>query len=98
MQLINNGTIVPTRPSMGSWMLYGLGAENESLPGYIVLCPGRPVRFSILWTSSFLPGEYQGTYINHSDLSPDKLIPFLKPVQSGNVQRKELDLLQALNT
>ena len=98
LQLINNGTIVPTRPSMGSWMLYGLGAENESLPGYIVLCPGRPVRFSILWTSSFLPGEYQGTYINHSDLSPDKLIPFLKPVQSGNVQRKELDLLQALNT
>lgn len=97
LQLINNGTIVPTRPSMGSWMLYGLGAENESLPGYIVLCPGRPVRFSILWSSSFLPGEYQGTYINHADLSPEKLIPFLKPAQRDSIQRKELDLLRALN-
>src|SRR5690606_24923407 len=41
---MNNGTILPTRPSMGAWFLYGLGTENENLPGYIVLCPGRPVR------------------------------------------------------
>src|SRR5687767_15639290 len=63
--LMNNGTITPTRPSMGSWFLYGLGTENESLPGYVVLCPGRPVRFSELWSSAFLPAEYQGTYVNH---------------------------------
>ncbi len=41
---MNNGTILPTRPSMGAWFLYGLGSENENLPGYVVFCPGRPVR------------------------------------------------------
>ncbi|HTE20764.1 MAG TPA: DUF1501 domain-containing protein, partial [Armatimonadota bacterium] len=56
--MMNNGTITPTRPSMGSWMLYGLGSETEDLPGYVVLCPGRPVRFAELWGSGFLPGEF----------------------------------------
>ncbi len=96
--LMNNGTIVPTRPSMGSWFSYGLGTENESLPGYIVLCPGRPVRFSILWSSAFLPGEHQGTYINHSNLDPQKLIPYLRnkslPVEA---QQQQLDLMRTLN-
>lgn len=96
--LMNNGTIVPTRPSMGSWFSYGLGTENESLPGYVVLCPGRPVRFSILWTSAFLPGEHQGTYINHSNLDPQKLIPFLRnkhlPVEE---QQRQLQLMRSLN-
>ncbi len=75
--LMNNGTITPTVPSMGSWFLYGLGTENADLPGYVVLCPGRPVRFSILWSSAFLPAQYQGTYINHSNLDPRKMIPYL---------------------
>lgn len=96
--LMNNGTIVPTRPSMGSWFSYGLGTENESLPGYVVLCPGRPVRFSILWTSAFLPGEHQGTYINHSNLDPQKLIPYLRnkhlPVEE---QQRQLELMRSLN-
>ena len=96
--LMNNGTIVPTRPSMGSWFSYGLGTENQSLPGYVVLCPGRPVRFSILWTSAFLPGEHQGTYINHSNLDPQKLIPYLRnknlPVEE---QRRQLELMRSLN-
>ncbi len=95
---MNNGTILPTRPSMGSWFLYGLGQENENLPGYIVLCPGRPVRFAELWTSSFLPAAFQGTYVNHSDLKPEKLIPFLKNAsQSPADQRRQLDLMQRIN-
>src|SRR6185295_11880929 len=53
LYMMNNGTITPKRPSMGAWFLYGLGSENDSLPGYVVLCPGRPVRFAELWTSSF---------------------------------------------
>ena len=93
--LMNNGTITPTRPSMGSWMLYGLGSENADLPGYVVLCPGRPVRFSEMWSSAFLPGEYQGSYINHSDLNPQKMIPFLRhPTRSVAQQRQQLDLLR----
>ena len=95
---MNNGTILPTRPSMGAWFLYGLGTENENLPGYVVLCPGRPVRFSILWNSGFLPSAYQGTYINHSQISPDKMIPHLRNAQwDKRTQREQLDLLQQLN-
>jgi hypothetical protein len=96
--MMNNGTIAPIRPSMGSWFLYGLGSENENLPGYVVLCPGRPVRFSELWTNGFLPGEHQGTYINHADLSPAKMLPYLKnPALAAAGQRRQLDLLQQLN-
>ena len=96
--MMNNGTITPTRPSMGAWMAYGLGAETEDLPGYVVFCPGRPVRFAELWTSAFLPGEYQGTYINQTDLDPRKMIPFLRNASlDATSQRRQLDLLQRLN-
>lgn len=97
LYLMNNGTITPKRPSMGAWFLYGLGTENANLPGYVVLCPGRPVRFSELWTSSFLPAEHQGTYINHSQLDPQKMIPFLRNDSlSPAEQRRQLDLMQTL--
>jgi hypothetical protein len=96
--LMNNGTITPTRPSMGAWFSYGLGTENANLPGYVVLCPGRPVRFAELWTSGFLPGEHQGTYINHTELSPAKMIPFLRNATlAPDAQRRQLDLLRRLN-
>ncbi len=95
---MNNGTILPTRPSMGAWFQYGLGTENENLPGYIVLCPGRPVRFSVLWNSAFLPSAHQGTYVNHSDLTPGKLIPYLQnESQDRATQRQQLDLMQRIN-
>ncbi|QDV85126.1 DUF1501 domain-containing protein [Planctomycetes bacterium TBK1r] len=95
---MNNGTITPTRPSMGAWFLYGLGSENANLPGYVVLCPGRPVRFSILWNSAFLPSEYQGTYINHSTIDPEKMLPHLRNVRwDRQTQREQLDLLRQLN-
>ncbi|MBS0263855.1 MAG: DUF1501 domain-containing protein [Planctomycetes bacterium] len=96
--MMNNGTIAPLRPSMGSWFLYGLGNENENLPGYVVLCPGRPVRFAELWTNAFLPGSYQGTYINHSDLTPARMLPYLKNATLDPLaQRRQLDLLRQLN-
>ena len=97
---MNNGTITPTRPSMGSWMLYGLGSENADLPGYVVLCPGRPVRFAELWSSAFLPGEFQGTYINHTDLDPAKLLPNLRNSDTSlslAQQRRQLELLRRMN-
>lgn len=95
---MNNGTILPTRPSMGAWFLYGLGTENANLPGYVVLCPGRPVRFSILWNSSFLPSAHQGTYINHSSIEPSKMIPHLRNSKwDQSAQRRQLDLLRQLD-
>ena len=96
--MMNNGSITPTRPSMGSWLLYGLGTENEDLPGYVVLCPGRPVRFAELWTNSFLPGEHQGTYLNHTDLDPRKMVPFLRhATRDAAAQRRQIDLLRQLD-
>ena len=95
---MNNGTIIPTRPSMGAWFLYGLGTENQNLPGYIVLCPGRPVRFSILWNSGFLPSAYQGTYINHSKTDPATMVPHLRNSRwDRSVQQQQLELLRQLN-
>lgn len=96
--LMNNGTILPTRPSMGSWLSWGLGSENRNLPSYVVLCPGKPVRFSILWTSAFLPGSHQGTYINHSDITPARLIPFLRNATADrDSQAAQVDLITQLN-
>jgi hypothetical protein len=83
---------------MGSWMSYGLGTENSNLPAYIVLCPGKPVRFSILWTSAFLPGSHQGTYINHTDPVPDKLIPYLRnETTTRDSQAAQVSLMSELN-
>jgi hypothetical protein len=95
---MNNGTIIPTRPSMGAWFLYGLGTENRNLPGYVVLCPGRPVRFSILWNSAFLPSAFQGTYINHSTIDPQTMVPHLRNGRWDQAtQQRQLDLLRQLN-
>ncbi len=96
--LMNNGSLTPTRPSMGAWLSYGLGTENANLPGYVVFCPGRPVRFAELWSSGFLPSQHQGVYINHSNLDPQQMIPYLRNNNlSLEEQRRQLDLMRQLN-
>jgi hypothetical protein len=95
--LMNNGSMTPIRPSMGAWLTYGLGSENDDLPGYVVLCPGRPVRFAELWSSGFLPGEHQGLYINSSQTDPLQMVPNVKHAQPPAQQRRQLDLLAQLN-
>jgi hypothetical protein len=96
--MMNSGVLTPNRPSLGAWLTYGLGTENADLPGFVVLCPGRPVRFAELWASAFLPSEFQGTYINHSSLDPRKMVPHLhNPTTTAAAQRKQLDLLNELN-
>jgi hypothetical protein len=96
--MMNNGTIQPIRPSMGAWLSYGLGTENADLPAYVVLCPGRPVRFAELWSSGFLPSEHQGMYVNHTNLDPQRMIPFLSNTGlSPEAQRRQLEMLHRLN-
>jgi hypothetical protein len=98
MYLMNNGSMTPTRPSLGAWLSYGLGTENANLPGYVVLCPGRPVRFAELWASAFLPGEHQGTYVNQTQLDPARMLPFLRNgALAPDAQRRQLDLMRRLN-
>ena len=64
MRLMNCGDERLSRPSMGAWITYGLGSENENLPGFIAMCPGLPVADVSNWRSSFLPGVYQGTHLD----------------------------------
>ena len=65
MLLMNCGDDRLARPSLGSWVTYGLGTENQNLPGFIAMCPGGyPIQESQNWQSAFLPGVYQGTYID----------------------------------
>ncbi len=96
--MMNLGVLTPTRPSLGAWTSYGLGSENENLPSYIALCPGKPVVGPKLWGAAFLPGRHQATHINHTDLNPEKMIPHLKnEVLARSDQRGQLDLIQQLN-
>jgi hypothetical protein len=96
--MMNSGQIQPTRPSLGSWLTYGLGTENQNLPGFVVLCPGKPVVGPQLWSNSFLPGIYQGTHINNKSIDPKKIIAHLTNEKLGrDPQRTQLDLLQRMN-
>ena len=62
---MNTGEQAFSRPSLGSWLLYGLGSVNQNLPGFIVLSPAQPAQGAPLWGSSFLPATYQGTLVNN---------------------------------
>ena len=95
--MINCGVIQPGRPSMGSWLTYGLGTENRNLPGFVVLCPGTPVVGPPLWESAFLPAVYQGTFLKNSETDPKKLIQFIGAGAAPEAQRRQLDLLARLN-
>jgi hypothetical protein len=96
--LTNCGHSTLPRPSLGSWLLYGLGTESQDLPGFVVLCPkGLPTAQSRNWTSAFLAGVYQGTHIDIEN-SGKQLIPYLtrKDIRAGS-QRAQVALTQFLN-
>jgi hypothetical protein len=98
LYMMNCGSNIPGRPSMGSWITYGLGTENQSLPGYVVLCPGHPVIGPPLWHSAFLPSVYQGAYIANGERDPEKLIHYIrnKRLDAGE-QQEQLEALGELN-
>jgi hypothetical protein len=97
--LMNCGEARLVRPSFGSWVTYGLGTENQNLPGFITMCPGGyPIQESQNWQSGFLPGVFQGTYIDTQSDKIEKLIENITSnVSSKAEQRLQLDLLQQLN-
>jgi hypothetical protein len=99
LMLMNCGDGRLQRPSMGSWITYGLGSENQNLPGFIAMCPGGyPVVATQNWRSAFLPGAYQGTYIDTKHIEIEKLIENIgNNVSTPNEQRQQLDLVRALN-
>jgi hypothetical protein len=99
LMLMNCGDAVQPRPSVGSWVLYGLGTENRNLPGFVAMCPGgQPVKGPDNWQSGFLPGVLQGTYI---DSKHERVEELIENIRSGHatvaMQRRQLDMLARLN-
>ncbi len=99
LMLMNCGEARLPRPSMGAWVTYGMGTENQNLPGFIVMCPGGyPITESANWRSAFLPGVFQGTHIDPNSQEVDKLIENIRNKRlAPERQRAQLDLLQRLN-
>jgi len=99
MFMMNSGHVQSVRPSYGSWLLYGLGTENQTLPGYIVLGPGHPVNGPANWSNRFLPGIFQGTHLDlRAGFTPRTVIEHLSNAQlSADSQRRQLDLIQTMN-
>jgi hypothetical protein len=94
--LFHSGNIAATRPSMGSWISYGLGSENRNLPGFVALTPGGGGGPGL--RSGFLPARHQGVAFDDSVTDPERMISNLRNRQltlSG--QRQQLDLIQQLN-
>ncbi len=98
MRLMNCGDERLSRPSYGAWVTYGLGAENQNLPGFVVLCPGMPVADVSNWRSAFLPGVFQGTHIDTRKTRAQDLIEnVVNPALTKADQRRQLDVLTVLN-
>jgi hypothetical protein len=97
--LWNCGEARLIRPSVGSWLTYGLGTENQNLPGFIVMCPGGyPIQESQNWQAGFLPGIFQGTHIDTKHTDVEKLIENIRNNRMSLAQqRRQMDLLQELN-
>ena len=101
--MMNTGANVSGRPSMGSWLTYGLGTQNKNLPGFVVLCPQVPTTVGPpLWSSAFLPPIHQATYVSddttQKEFDPYKLIPNIHNERFNvSQQQRELDLIKKLD-
>lgn len=97
--LMNCGEARLVRPSLGSWLTYGLGTDNQNLPAFVSMCPGGyPIQESQNWQAGFLPGIFQGTYIDTKKTALNELI---ENVRNDRIPRRQqslqLDLLRKLN-
>ena len=99
IMMMNLGHLQPNRPSMGAWLVYGLGTDNQNLPGFVAMSPRAQPRGKLAnWGSSFLPGAYAGSYVNIASMKPDAVIRYLRNSDLSRVeQRKQADLLTQLN-
>src|SRR5690349_17311125 len=91
---MNTGEQAFSRPSLGSWLTYGIGSENQNLPGFVVISPTQPAQGAPLWSSSFLPAAYQGTLV--SDLK-NPIANLTNATFTRDRQRRQLDTLNQLN-
>jgi len=99
LMLMNCGDSIQARPSLGAWLTYGLGSGNENLPGFIAMCPGgMPIKSAENWQSAFLPGAFQGTYVDSQHRAVDRLIENIRsPHADTRVQVRQLELMRRIN-
>mgnify|MGYP002858134114 CR=1 FL=1 len=99
LMLMNCGDSIQPRPSLGAWLTYGLGSANENLPGFIAMCPGgMPIKSAENWQSAFLPGAFQGTYVDSQHQAVDRLIENIRsPHADSRVQMRQLELMRRIN-
>ncbi len=95
---LHTGSDTFVRPSMGSWICYGLGTENDNLPGYVTICPTLTHGGVNNYSSAFLPAVYHGTPLGNASVSSDQAkIPFIERKVPSSLQRMELDYLREVN-
>ncbi|MCS7044924.1 MAG: DUF1501 domain-containing protein, partial [Gemmataceae bacterium] len=96
---LHTGSINLVRPSIGAWTLYGLGTENQNLPGFITICPSMGNGGPRNWSNAFLPAAFQGTAIGRAGIpaAEARIRNLTNPRHSLDEQRAQLDLLRALN-
>ncbi len=95
---LHTGSDTFVRPSMGSWLTYGLGTENQNLPGFITICPTLGHGGVQNWSSAFLPAAHQGTPIGNAGIPAEKAaIDYIKGAEPRDLQRMQLDLLKGMN-
>ena len=99
LMLMNCGDARLVRPAAGAWVTYGLGTENQNLPGFVALCPGGyPIKGTENWRSAFLPGAYQGTYIDTKKRRAEELLEYVRhPALDRVTQRRQFDLTASLD-
>src|SRR4029077_33610 len=97
MLMMNSGRILSGHPCLGSWVTYGLGSENENLPGFVVMLDrsGGPISGAKNWSSGYMPAAYQGTTVRADAVPIPNLDP--PPTMSRDVQRQMLDRLRDVN-
>jgi hypothetical protein len=95
---LHTGSDTFVRPSIGSWVTYGLGTENQNLPGFITLCPTLDHGGVQNWSSAFLPAAYQGTPIGQAAIPAKRArVTDITPGSAPELQRMQLDLLKQMN-
>ncbi|MBL8222562.1 MAG: DUF1501 domain-containing protein, partial [Bryobacterales bacterium] len=96
---LHTGSDTFVRPSMGSWITYGLGSENQSMPGYVTICPTQSHGGANNYSSAFLPAPYAGTPVGSVGVpAREARIPFIENRETPrNIQRMEIDYTQAMN-
>jgi len=99
LMLMNCGDARLVRPAAGAWVTYGLGTENQNLPGFVAMCPGGyPIKGTENWRNAFLPGAFQATYVDTGKRRTEELLEYIRhPVLDRDHQRRQVDLTRSLD-